>query len=162
MWKDYFLQRLCLKPRSSCTSDYSLLCRFCSSIVQLAVRWRALHTMLWKQAKAGQPQTKAARGLARPWLCAQAAVLFGGLQHISLSPCSLSVLRPRARAASWLTILQCWHKAYCLGARHGGGGDGDAAFVQANGNGGGGGGRCAGRTHGGGLCIAARSRPNQN
>ena len=37
-----------------------------------------------------------------------------------------------------MTILQRWHKAYCLGARHGGGGgdDGDAAFVQANGNGG--------------------------
>ena len=114
MWKDYFLQRLCLKPRSSCTSDYSLLCRFCSSIVQLAVRWRALHTMLWKQAK-GSLRLRP-RAAARPWLCAQAAVLFGGLQHISLSPCSLSVLRPRARAASWLTILQRWHKAYCLGA----------------------------------------------
>ena len=29
------------------------------------------------------------------------------------------MLRPRARAASWLTILQRWHKAYCLGARRG-------------------------------------------
>ncbi len=82
------------------------------------------------EAEAKGSQAEAARGRG-PWLQYSA-----GLQCISLSPCSTSVLRPRAhgRVASWLTILQRWHMAYCLGARRGGDGgnggdDEDAALV---------------------------------